>query len=180
NDALPAVTFVDPTLTEDPQDATDEHPPSNVQVGQDFVAGVLNALMASPGWQTSAFFLTYDEHGGYYDHIVPPAAPIPDGFAPILQPGDTPGAFDQYGVRVPVVVASPYSKPHFVSHVVHDHTSILKFIEYRFGMPSLTNRDLAADPMLEFFDFNSPPFVTPPSLPAAIIDQTQLNACPSS
>src|SRR5439155_1425349 len=93
--------------------------------------------------------------------------PNPDNIPPMLATGDTAGAFDQYGVRVPAVVVSPYAKSHFVSHVVHDHTSILRFIEYRFGMPSLTNRDAAADPMLEFFDFNSPPFVTPPSLPAA-------------
>jgi phospholipase C len=179
NDALPSVAFVDPTLTEDPQTASDEHPPSNVQVGQAFVADVINGLMASPAWQTSAFFLAYDEHGGYYDHVVPPAAPIPDAIPPILQPGDTPGAFDQYGVRVPAVVVSPYSKPHFVSHVVHDHTSILRFIEYRFGMPALTNRDANADPMLEFFDFNTATFATPPSLPAAVIDPVQLSMCPS-
>jgi len=177
---LPQVAFIDPDLAASPQVENDEHPPSNVQVGQKFVADAINGLMASTAWTSTAFFLSYDEHGGFYDHVVPPAATAPDNIPPNLATGDPPGGFDQYGVRVPAVVVSPYAKSHFVSHVVHDHTSILRFIEYRFGMPSLTNRDLAADPMLEFFDFNSPPFVTPPSLPAAIIDQTQLNACPSS
>ena len=177
---LPQVAFVDPDLFGSPQVENDEHPPSNVQVGQKFVADIINGLMASTAWTSAALFHVYDEHGGFYDHVVPPAAPIPDAIPPMLAGGDTPGAFDQYGVRVPAVVVSPYAKSHFVSHVVHDHTSILHFIEYRFGLPSLTNRDAAADPMLEFFDFVSPPFVTPPSLPAAVIDQTQLNACPSS
>ena len=175
---LPDVAFVDPEIMDTPTMENDEHPPANVQVGQKYASDVINGLMSSPEWQSSALFFTYDEHGGFYDHVVPPAAPIPDNIPPILEPGDVPGAFDQYGVRVPAVVVSPYAKSHFVSHVVHDHTSILRFIEYRFGLPSMTNRDAAADPMLEFFDFNSPPFVSPPSLPAATIDQAQLNACP--
>ena len=175
---LPDVSFVDPEIMDTPTKENDEHPPANVQVGQKFVSDVINGLMSSPEWESSALFFTYDEHGGFYDHVVPPAAPIPDAIPPMLQPGDVPGAFDQYGVRVPAVVVSPYAKSHFVSHVVHDHTSILRFIEYRFGLPALTNRDAAADPMLEFFDFNNPAFISPPSLPAATIDQSQLDACP--
>ena len=177
NGTLPSVAFVDPKLSDTPKVENDEHPPSNVQVGQAFVASIVNGLMTSSAWSTSALFLTYDEHGGFYDHVAPPAAPIPDNIPPMLKPGDTPGAFDHYGMRVPAVVISPYSKSHFVSHVVHDHTSILRFIEYRFGLPSLTNRDANADPMLEMFDFNTPTFATPPSLPAATIDPTQLAAC---
>src|SRR5262245_59952938 len=134
--------------------------------------------MASAAWTSTAFFFTYDEHGGFYDHVVPPAAPAPDDIPPMVGGGDAPGGFDQYGVRVPAVVVSPYAKSHFVSHVVHDHTSILRFIEYRFGMPSLTARDAAADPMLEFFDFSAPTFATLPSLPAAVIDPGQLALCP--
>jgi phospholipase C len=174
---LPDVSFVDPELMDTATKENDEHPPANVQVGQKFVADVINGLMSSAEWESSVLFFAYDEHGGFYDHVVPPAAPIPDDIPPMLEPGDVPGAFDQYGVRVPAVVVSPYAKSHFVSHVVHDHTSILRFIEYRFGLPSLTNRDAAADPMLEFFDFDNPPFVSPPSLPEATIDQAQLDAC---
>ena len=114
----------------------DEHPPANVQVGQKFVAESSNALVTSPNWATSAMFLTYDEHGGFYDHVPPPAGVPPDDIPPMLQPGDPVGAFDRYGVRVPVVVVSPYAKPHYVSHVVYDHTSILRFIETRFGLPA--------------------------------------------
>jgi phospholipase C len=76
-----------------------------------------------------------------------------------------------------VTVISPYAKAHFVSHVVNDHTSILRFIETRFKLPALTRRDAAANPMLEFFNFKSAAFATPPSLPQATIDPAQEAAC---
>lgn len=162
---LPKVSFVDPIFAGAPNVENDEHPPANVQVGQKFVWRVVHKLEKSPNWPTSALFLTYDEHGGYYDHVPPPPAVVPDAIPPMLQPGDTPGAFDRYGFRVPTVVVSPFARHHFVSHVVHDHTSILRFIEERFGLPALTARDAAADPMLEFFDFTNPPFLTAPAFP---------------
>ncbi|HSP54454.1 MAG TPA: alkaline phosphatase family protein [Dehalococcoidia bacterium] len=164
---LPQVAFVDPIFAGGKNEETDEHPPANVQVGQRFVADVVDALFKSPNWPTSAMFLVYDEHGGFYDHVPPPIAVPPDDIAPASSPGDS---FDRYGIRVPVAVVSPFAKKHFVSHVVNDHTSILRFIETRFGLPSLTRRDAAADPMLEFFDFASPAFGTPPELPEATID----------
>ncbi len=168
---LPMVAFVDPAFAEIGANAeNDEHPPSNVQQGQHFVAGVIDSLMDGPDWSSSALFLEWDEHGGFYDHVPPPEAVPPDDIKPIN--GD--GAFDRYGIRVPFVVVSPFSKQHFVSHVVYDHTSILKFIETRFGLPSLTARDAAADPMLDLFDFANPPFAEPPTLPDAVIDQTRL------
>ena len=176
---LPNVSFVDPVVADVGRTSNDEHPPWDVQVGQQFVAGVVNALMASPSWGSSAMFFTYDEGGGFYDHVPPPVAPEPDAIAPMLQPGDAPGGFDRYGMRVPVAVVSPYAKPHYVSHVVDDHTSILRFIEYRFGLPSLTNRDANADAMLDMFDFTAPAFATPPTLPTATVDPDQLNLCPN-
>jgi phospholipase C len=177
---LPSVSFVDPRFLDSPRVESDEHPTANVQVGQKFVADVVNGLMASPNWGSSALFLTYDENGGFYDHVAPPSAPVPDNIAPNLQAGDTPGAFDRYGFRVPAVVVSPYAKPHYVSHVVDDHTSILRFLELRFGLPALSNRDVNADPMGDMFDFSKPHFAVPPTLPAAVIDADQLAACPSS
>jgi phospholipase C len=181
---LPQVAFVDPILLGPRNVENDEHPPTNVQVGQNFVATVLTALFNSPNWSSSAFFLTYDEHGGYFDHVPPPAAIPPDAAAPMASStatiAETPidqDGFDQYGIRVPAVVVSPFARSHFVSHVVHDHTSILRFIETRFGLSNLTQRDLSADPMLEFFDFKNPPFLTPPALPAAAIDPVGLAEC---
>jgi len=163
---LPQVSFVDPIFLAAKNVETDEHPPSNVQVGQNFAYTVIHSLEQSKNWSSSALFLTYDEHGGFYDHVAPPAAVVPDSIPPMLKPGDTVASFNQYGIRVPAVVVSPFSKSHYVSHVVHDHTSILRFIETRFGLPSLTARDKAANPMLEFFNFVHPPFFHAPSFTA--------------
>ncbi|MBV9285271.1 MAG: phosphoesterase, partial [Acidimicrobiia bacterium] len=135
------------------------------------------ALMKSPNWSSSALFLTYDENGGFYDHVPPPAAVTPDDIPPMLQPGDAPGAFDRLGFRVPVSVVSPYSKQHYVSHITYDHTSTLKFIETRFGLPPLTRRDAAAADMTDFFDFSHASFATPPRLPRAPINLVQYLAC---
>lgn len=123
-----------------------------------------------------ALFLTWDEHGGFWDHVPPPAACVPDDIPPMLSSGDEPGAFDRYGIRVPVVVVSPFARQRYVSHRVHDHTSILRFIETRFDLPALTRRDANADPMLNFFDFKAPTFALP-LLPAAAIDQNQQAQC---
>ncbi len=168
---LPQVAFVDPIFLAAKNVQSDEHPVANIQVGQKHVHDVIDALFNSPAWSSSALFLTYDEHGGYYDHVPPPVAPLPfpDPANPTqdLHPpaaGTALGTFDRYGFRVPVAVVSPYAKSHFVSHVVHDHTSILHFIETRFSLPALTNRTALADPMLEFFDFQNPTFTTPPPL----------------
>ena len=172
NNTLPQVSFIDPLFTGDKNVENDEHPPSNVQVGQRFVYKIVNHLTKSPSWHDSVLFVTYDEHGGFYDHVAPPAAVPPDGIAPMLQPGDTVAGFDNLGIRVPTVVVSPFSKPHYVSHTVYDHTSILRFIEKRFNLPTLTARDAAANDMLDMFlfnnahfpfapDFSPPPPVTP-------------------
>jgi phospholipase C len=174
---LPQVSFVDPIFAGPANVENDEHPPSNIQVGQRFVSDVVNALFRSPNWGSSAFFLTYDEHGGFFDHLPPPLAPVPDAIPPMLRPGDVPGGFDRYGMRVPMAMVSPFAKPHHVSHAVYDHTSILRFIETRFGLPALTNRDGRADPMLDLFDFSSPSFSTPPTLAAAQIDRARAAEC---
>ena len=175
NGTLPQVAYVDPAFVTGGEN--DEHPPSNVQLGQAFVASVIDSLMHSPNWPSSALFLEYDEHGGYYDHVVPPAACVPDATPPRLTPTSEPGTFDRYGIRVPMVVVSPFSKPHFVSHRIHDHTSILRFIETRFDLPALTVRDANTDPPLEFFDFENPAFLTPPVLPNAEIDPIRAAQC---
>jgi len=167
---LPQVAYIDGKMLGSPNREDDEHPVSNVQVGQRFVAKVVNALFASPQWSSTAFILNYDEHGGYWDHVPPPRACIPDDIPPMLEGGDEPGAFDRYGIRVPMVVVSPFSRSHFASHRIYDHTSVLRLIEARFDLPALTRRDANADPMLELFDFQNPPFLVPPSLPAAVVD----------
>jgi phospholipase C len=172
---LPQVAFVEPAFIGTVDVENDEHPPSNPQRGQALSRQVVEALMKSPNWSSSAFFQTWDEHGGYADRIAPPAAPKPDDIAPI---GDAGGAvFDRYGVRVPVLVVSPWSKPGYVSTVVHDHTSILRTIEVRFGLPAMTHRDAQAAPMTDFFDFSRPTYQQPPVLPVATINAQQEAHC---
>jgi phospholipase C len=168
---LPQVSFVDPGGSQS------EHPPDNIQVGEAFSASIVEALLGSPNWHDSAMFLTYDEHGGFYDHVPPPAAPPPDDIPPSA--GSGPWTFNQYGVRVPLIVISPYTMGHDVSHTVYDHTSLLRFIEVRFGLPSLTNRDAQARPLLDFFDFSHPDLLTPPALPPAPIDAAHASQCAS-
>ena len=151
----------------------DEHPHSGfgVQGGAKQVKHIIDALMNSAAWKSSAFILTYDEAGGFYDHVPPISLTAPDSIPPNLQPGDHAGDFAQSGMRIPVMVVSPFAKPHFTSHVPMDTTAILKLIETRFGVPALTNRDAAANDMSDFFDFVSPPRLAVPPLP----DQPAIN-----
>ena len=119
----------------------DEHPPKNVQTGQDSVAhDLINAVGASPYWPTTAVFLTWDDFGGFYDHVAPP---VVDAFG--------------YGFRVPCLILSPYARAGLIDHVVNDHTSILRFIETRYGLAPLASRDGAANDLAEAFDFAGPP-----------------------
>jgi phospholipase C len=122
-------------------------------------------LLNSPSWATSVFIQTYDEVGALYDHVVPASMMQPDAIPPMLQAGDKTGDFAHSGLRIPVMVISPWSKPHYVSHTWRDLTSILRLIETRFNVPSLTPRDGTADNMMEFFDFTTPHWLTPPVLP---------------
>ena len=177
---LPQVSYIDPAFTSGvtnyttaaPNAATDEHPCSNIQVGQRYIYQLLNALWKSRSWATSAVFLTYDEAGGYYDHVPPPRAVPPDSIAPNFgkpaNPAYVPGRFNQFGFRVPFVVVSPFAKRNFVSHCVVDHTSILQFIEDRFlGGKRLTARDAAAGSLLPYFDFSNPQLKVPGRLRTA-------------
>jgi phospholipase C len=113
---LPQVSFL---ITEE---LISEHPPYDIQMGQQKMADVINALMSSSSWKSSALFLTYDEAGGFFDHIAPPQV-------------------DAYGlgIRVPALVISPYARRGYVSGQLYEHSSILKFIERRFALPSLAS-----------------------------------------
>jgi|SRR5579864_3646885 len=156
---LPQVIFIERTV----QLPLDEHPDHNIQTGAVVTENIISTLMQSPAWPSSVFILTFDESGGMYDHVPPVPMPLPDNIPPSVD-GNL-GTFNQSGFRVPLIVVSPWLKPHFVSHVPRDLTSILRLIEVRFGVPALTMRDASADDMTEFFDFASPPQLTPPALP---------------
>ncbi len=197
NGTLPQVAQIEPAssaaLDEHPED---DDPPAGVapccsmQPGARFVSTLINAVMCGqnnsppsgtcnpgPSWADSVFILTFDEAGGFYDHVPPQKTVNPDGILPVdLKPNDacygatTPNTicdFAYTGYRVPLVVVSPYAKKNFVSHQVRDATAILKLIESRFNLPALTARDAAQvgmdDPATGFFDFDNAPWRTPPS-----------------
>ena len=172
NNTLPQVAYIETGVEvgETSTSAVDEHPNDNVQTGAQFAATLINGLMQSPSWKDSVFIQTYDEGGGFYDHVPPMTEVNPDGIAPILGPGDFSGIdnFTLSGFRVPMMVISPFSKKNFVSHTPMDFTAALKLIETRFGLPALTARDAAMPDMTEFFDFttNTGPWATPPTPPA--------------
>ncbi len=143
---LPSVVYLDAI-----DDATDEHPPTNIHLGETFVRNAVLGVMASPLWMRMALLITYDESGGFFDHVAPPSACYPH--APANAGYDTTD-LNRLGIRVPFVAVSPWARSHFVSHVVHDHGSMLRFIETIFDLPALTGRDANASALLDLFDFS--------------------------
>jgi phospholipase C len=131
--ALATVSWVCPT------NPASDHPANPVGPAQNFLATLVNAVMASTYWPSTAIFVTWDDWGGFYDHVIPPVV-------------------DAYGLgfRVPLLVISPYAKPGYVSHVQGEFSSLIKFMEANWGLPSLGQRDaleMTSD-LMDFFDFD--------------------------
>jgi len=185
NGTLPAFSIVDPDF-----DNFSEENPQDIRKGESFAAEVINRVMHGKGWPRTLLIWVYDEHGGYHDHVSPPAAVPPDdvegrsliGSPTRLQtflrpffPGLVDNAenlaagscrYDRYGFRVPAVIVSPYARPDYVCTEVLDHTSVLRLLEQKWNLPPLTRRDAAATAPLDALDLSAPPaFRTPPSLP---------------
>lgn len=169
---LPAYSFIEPRYFPDPvlnRLPNDEHPPHNVAYGEELIAAVYNAVRSGAGWGHTLLVVTYDEHGGCYDHVVPPAAPPPDSLRP--------DGFDfaTFGVRVPAVIVSPFVRPGSVirpaGNKVFDHTSIIATLRDLFKIGPLTKRDAAAPSLLEVLDAqaanNGLPSITAPAVPPA-------------
>jgi acid phosphatase len=134
NGNFPQVSWVMPSFP------ISEHPPANITSGMNWVKHVINAIMNSPYWNSTAIILTWDDYGGFYDHVAPPQ-------------------IDKYGLgfRMPTIIISPYSKPGYIDHTQYQFESMLKFIEWRFSLQPLTERDLHANNLLNAFDFNQKP-----------------------
>ena len=163
---FPSVVLIEPGF----DSGRDEHPGNPVQLGAVYDMKLMQAFMSSTVWKDGVFFLTYDEAGGFYDHVQPMTAVQPDGIAPKdLLAKDPQGDFTRTGFRLPLMVVSPFTKPHFVSHQPSDNTAILKFIETRFNLSNLSKRD-AAQPDMDFFDFTKAAWATPPTLPSQPAD----------
>jgi phospholipase C len=129
-----------------------EHPPASTCVGENWTVQQLNALMAGPLWGSTAVFITWDDFGGFYDHVPPPTV---DAFG--------------FGPRVPLLIVSPYAKRGYISHTQYEFASLLKFAETRYALPPLTARDRASNTLLDSFDFSQTP------QPPRVLD---LHPCP--
>jgi len=182
NGTLPSVCFVEPRfLIDELGTSGSDHPHADIREGDAFLARTFQAVARSRAWKNTVFIITYDEWGGFFDHVPPPRAAAPNSVDP-----DIVGGKALLGMRVPVVIASPLArgnpkKPR-VSSRVFDHTSILKLIEWRWGLAPLTARDASSDVgnLAEALNFKTrayklprlplPPFpVITPCIPGVVI-----------
>lgn len=156
---LPAYSFIEPRYFPDVEHLpNDQHPPHHVGLGEQLIASVYNAVRNSPCWKETLLILTYDEHGGCYDHVSPPAAVPPD-----TTPAQ-PFAFNRYGVRVPAVLISPYISAGTVLRTAadqdatpFDHTSVIATLRKCFNLgPSLTHRDAVAPDLACVLNLDNP------------------------
>ena len=134
NGTLPQVSWVIPS----PE--MSDHPPANITLGMWWVTDVVDSVMNSQYWKSTAIIVLWDDYGGFFDTAVPPTV---DGYG--------------LGFRVPALIISPYARPGFLDHTVYDFESTLKFVEWRFGLPALTTRDADANNLLNAFNFNQKP-----------------------
>ena len=134
DDRLPPVTWVTPRFE------LSEHPEYSFCWGQNWTTRIVNAIMSSPMWKDTAIFITWDDYGGVYDHVPPPQV---DRFG--------------FGIRVPLLLISPYAKAGYVDHTLGEFSSVLRFIEDNWGLSQLTDRDRDAANLSEAFDFSQEP-----------------------
>jgi phospholipase C len=148
--ALPHVAFLGASVG-----ASDYHPPSDIRGGEAYVASIYQAVTTSPVWGSTLLIITFDEWGGFFDHVPPPPAPIP-------QIERDAGNLDGLrGFRVPCLLVSPFARRRYVSSTIYDHASILRLIEWRWGLPPLSERDAQANNLAEALDFTRPDVSAP-------------------
>jgi phospholipase C len=169
---LPQYSYLDPYfLGEDQGGSNDDHPHADILRGQSFVSQVANALVNSPLWEKSALIITYDEWGGFFDHVLPPVRaddPPKNGIN-----------HAQAGFRVPSFLLSPFARRGGVDHHGYDHTSILKLVEWRWSLKPLAPRDRAARNLAYAFDFQQPR-KSVPSLPSVTDPGPHICGSPSA
>jgi len=152
----------------------DEHPPYGsgvgspiVKPGMQWTVQRVNAIAKSKYWGSTAIFITYDDWGGWYDHVEPKQVETWQGGDP-QHGAPYKGTQFRYGPRVPCLILSPFAKKAYVSKIFHSHVSVVKFCEKNFGLPTLNARDAAADDMADCFDFAQTPLPPPPPNPGGV------------
>ena len=167
---LPAFSYIDPNYTftdsgpASGNQGNDDHPHADIRAGEYFLSQIYDAVVRSPAWPRTLLVITFDEWGGFYDHVPPPAAP------------DVKPEYQQRGFRVPALLISPFARRGHVAHGVYDHTSILRLVEWRWGLEPMTERDATANNLAAALDFShrnlKAPAIAVPKLLAGA-------ACPS-
>jgi phospholipase C len=160
---LPAFSYIDPNYTftdagpASGNQGNDDHPHADIRAGEYFMSQIYDAVVSSPAWPRTLLVFTFDEWGGFFDHVPPPVA------------ADANPDYAQRGFRVPCVLVSPFARRRHVAHGVYDHTSILKLLEWRFGLEPLTLRDAHAANLAGALDFSHrnlrAPRIAVPALP---------------
>ncbi len=146
---LPAVAFVDPRFVDEELGTSgDDHPHADIRNGEAFLNAVYNAVTQGPQWAHTVLVINFDEWGGFFDHVPPPTAAIPTADAAA---GNADG---RLGFRTAAMVVAPWAPAAVVSHVQFDHTSVLRMIEWRWGLPALTVRDASANNLAAALNFS--------------------------
>jgi phospholipase C len=145
---LPAFSYIDPNYTftdsgpASGNQGNDDHPHADLRAGEYFMSTIYNAVTRSPAWPRTLLVFTFDEWGGFFDHVPPPAAP------------DVRPEYQQRGFRIPALLISPFARRGHVAHGVYDHTSILRLLEWRWGLEPLSARDADANNLAGALDFS--------------------------
>jgi phospholipase C len=168
-----AYTFIEPdygAITSDYSGGNSQHPLDRVSSGEALIKSTYEALRSSPLWDSSVLIVTYDEHGGFYDHVAPPSALSPNDGPPTSPSSNVYGfTFDQYGVRVPAVIVSPLVPANLIDHTLYDHSSVLATLERLFRLSPLTDRDANANDFSHLFSLTAARTDAPLTLPAVYV-----------
>jgi phospholipase C len=161
---LPAYTLISPAALGEGQGVSnDDHPHGDLRAGDELFSTIYHALRSGPKWSRTVFVINYDEWGGFYDHVIPPRAEADDSVVP-----GSKFDFHLRGFRVPCLVVSPYAPARVASAGPFDHASVLRMIEWRWGLPPVAARDAAARNLAEVLDLASPPRTDMPSVPVLV------------
>jgi phospholipase C len=160
--------FIEPSydVLNDYKNSASQHPLTDITLGEGLIKETYEALRNSPHWNSSVLIITWDEHGGFYDHAIPPDAVAPGDTAPQDKHNQYGFTFQRYGPRVPAVVISPMVPKNVIDHRLYDHTSIPARIEALFAVNPLTQRDAKANRLDELLSLDAPRMDTPTILPS--------------
>ena len=163
--------FIEPSyhVLDDYQNSTSQHPRTDINLGEGLIKETYEAIRSSAVWNTSLLIITWDEHGGFYDHVTPPAAVPPGDTGPYDPYNNFHFTFQQYGPRVPGLVISPLIPKNLIDHRLYDHASVPATLESLFGLSAMTERDRKASSLQRLVTLTVARPDTPPTLPAAAV-----------